>query len=43
MIRAETEQRLVELTRLHLGEFHPDLSASVPADTIISMAEQKGT
>ena len=42
MISADGEQRLVELTRLHFGEFHPDLGANVPADLILAMAEQKG-
>lgn len=39
---AENEERLVELTRLHFGEFHPDLGANVPADLIWAMAEHKG-
>jgi hypothetical protein len=41
-VLAESEKRLVELTRLHFGEFHPDLGANVPADLILAMAEQKG-
>ncbi len=35
------EQRLVELARLHFGEFHPDLGAEMPADLILAMAEVK--
>jgi hypothetical protein len=42
MISAEDAPRLVELTRLHFGEFHPDLGSNVPADLILAMAEQKG-
>ena len=42
MVRAESERRLVELARLHFGEFHPDLGANIPADVILAMAEQKG-
>lgn len=42
MVSADCEQRLIELTRLHLGEFHPDLGANIPADLILAMAEQKG-
>jgi hypothetical protein len=38
---AEGDQRLVELVQTHLDEFHPDLGASVPADLILAMAEQK--
>jgi hypothetical protein len=30
------------MTRLHFGEFHPDLGSNVPADLILAMAEQKG-
>jgi hypothetical protein len=40
-VNAQDEQRLVELARLHFGEFHPDLGANVPADLILAMAEQK--
>lgn len=42
IVSAESEQRLIELTRLHFGEFHPDLGANIPADLILAMAEQKG-
>ncbi len=38
---AHGKQRLVELARLHFGEFHPDLGADVPADLILAMAEEK--
>jgi hypothetical protein len=41
IIVASEEVRLVELTRLHFGEFHPDLGSNVPADLILSMAEEK--
>lgn len=42
IVLAHGVQQLVELTRLHFGEFHPDLGADVPADLILAMAEQKG-
>jgi hypothetical protein len=42
VVTADSDERLVELTRLHFGEFHPDLGANVPADLILAMAEQKG-
>jgi hypothetical protein len=32
---------LVELARIHFGEFHPDLGAGVPADLILAMAEEE--
>jgi hypothetical protein len=38
---AHNEQSLIERTRLHFGEFHPDLGAHVPADLILAMAEEK--
>jgi hypothetical protein len=41
IIVASEEERLVELTRLHFGEFHPDLGSNVPADLILAMAEEK--
>jgi hypothetical protein len=41
LIVARGERRLVDLARLHFGEFHPDLGAAVPADLILAMAEQK--
>ena len=37
---ARDRKRLVELARLHYGEFHPDLGAEVPADMILAMAEE---
>jgi len=40
---ARGEQQLVELARLHFGEFHPDLGAEMPADLILAMAEEKET
>jgi hypothetical protein len=40
---ARGEQQLVQLARLHFGEFHPDLGAEVPADLILAMAEEKET
>ena len=41
IVIAQHKQRLVELARLHFGEFHPDLGANVPADLILAMAEEK--
>jgi hypothetical protein len=41
IVIAHDEQTLVERTRLHYGEFHPDLGANVPADLILAMAEEK--
>ncbi len=43
IVTADNEQRLVELARLHFGEFHPDLGTKVPADLILAMAEEKET
>lgn len=43
LVAADDEQSLVELTRLHFGEFHPDLGGNVPADLILAMAERKET
>jgi hypothetical protein len=40
-ITATQKSRLVELARIHFGEFHPDLGAGVPADLILAMAEEK--
>jgi hypothetical protein len=40
-ITASRRSRLVELARVHFGEFHPDLGAGVPADLILAMAEEK--
>ena len=40
---ARGELQLIELARLHFGEFHPDLGAEVPADLILAMAEEKET
>jgi hypothetical protein len=42
-IVARGERRLIELARLHFGEFHPDLGAEMPADLILAMAEEKET
>jgi hypothetical protein len=42
MISADNEQDLIQLARLHFGEFHPDVGGRVPADIILAMAEQKG-
>jgi len=39
-ISADSREWLVELTRLHFEEFHPDLGASFPPDLILAMAEQ---
>jgi len=39
-VSADSEQWLVELTRVHFGEFHPDLGANIPADLILAMAER---
>jgi hypothetical protein len=41
IVIAHDEQSLVERTRLHFSEFHPDLGANVPADLILAMAEEK--
>ena len=40
-ISASGRARLIELARMHFGEFHPDLGAGVPADLILAMAEEK--
>jgi hypothetical protein len=40
-LRADHEEALVERARLHFGEFHPDIGASVPAHLILAMAEEK--
>jgi hypothetical protein len=40
-ISASGSRRLIELARMHFGEFHPDLGAGVPADLILAMAEEK--
>lgn len=42
-ITASSKSRLVELARIHFGEFHPDLGAGVPADLILAMAEEEET
>lgn len=42
MISAYGEDNLIELARLHFGEFHPELGANIPGDLILAMAEQKG-
>ena len=41
VVAANTEPQLIDLARLHFGEFHPDLGAEVPADLILAMAEKK--
>jgi hypothetical protein len=41
IVIAQDERSLVERTRLHFGEFHPDLGSNVPADLILAMAEEK--
>jgi hypothetical protein len=38
---ASRRSRLVELARIHFGEFHPDLGAGVPADLILAMLEEE--
>jgi len=43
IVIARGENQLVELARLHFGEFHPDLGAEMPADLILAMAEEKET
>ena len=43
LVIARGERQLIELARLHFGEFHPDLGAEVPADLILAMAEEKET
>lgn len=42
MVSADSEQDLIQLARLHFGEFHPEVGGKVPADIILAMAEQKG-
>jgi hypothetical protein len=42
MISAYDEESLIELARLHFGEFHPELRGNIPGDLILAMAEQKG-
>jgi predicted small metal-binding protein len=42
MINANSEDELIQLTRLHFGEFHPDLNGHVQPDAILAMAEQLG-
>ena len=39
---AKDGEHLVELARLHYGEFHPDLGAEMPAELILAMAEEGG-
>src|ERR1043165_4470771 len=39
IVKAENEKLLVDRTRLHFSEFHPDLGSPVPADSILAMAE----
>jgi hypothetical protein len=41
VLRADCEETLIDKVRLHIGEFHPDLKANIPADLILAMAEQK--
>jgi predicted small metal-binding protein len=41
VLRASHEEALVEKVRLHMGEFHPEVGANIPADLILAMAEQK--
>jgi hypothetical protein len=41
VLRAGHEDALVEKVRLHMGEFHPEVGANIPADLILAMAEQK--
>jgi len=40
LVGADWPRRLVELTRMHIGEFHPDIDSNVPADLILAMAEK---
>jgi hypothetical protein len=42
LIGADRARSLVELTRMHIGEFHPDIDSNVPADLILAMAEKSG-
>jgi hypothetical protein len=41
VVRADGDRDLIEKVRLHIGEFHPDLGANIPADLILAMAEEK--
>lgn len=41
VLRAGHEAALVDKVRLHMGEFHPEVGANIPADLILAMAEQK--
>jgi hypothetical protein len=41
-IDANSEDELIRLTRLHFGEYHPDLNGGAQADAILAMAEQQG-
>lgn len=41
IVVAQSLSALVDLVRLHFGEFHPDLGANVPADLIVAMAEEQ--
>jgi hypothetical protein len=38
---ASRRPRLVELARIHFGEFHHDLGAGVPVDLILAMVEEE--
>jgi hypothetical protein len=40
IVMAEKQQALIDLVRLHLSEFHPDLGGNIPADLILAMAEE---
>lgn len=40
-LHAGHEDDLIETVRLHMGEFHPEVGANIPADLILAMAEQK--
>jgi predicted small metal-binding protein len=41
LVRADSDEHLIDKVRLHIGEFHPDLGANIPADLILAMAEEK--
>ena len=40
IVMADKQQALIDLVRLHLSEFHPDLGGNIPADLILAMAEE---
>ena len=41
VLDADCKEDLIVKVRTHIGEFHPDLGANIPADLILAMAEEK--